>query len=181
MSEIINLTSERMDKVLESLAHTLATIRTGRANPNMLERVEADYYGSPTPINQMAQISVVEGRQLVIKAFDRTSLKEIEKAILASDLGITPNNDGDVIRLNVPALTEERRKELSKQAHKNGEESKVGLRNVRRDSNDAIKKDAELTEDMKKSLQEKVQKLTDEYVKRIDAEVEAKSKEIMSV
>lgn len=181
MSAILTNTKERMEKVIAALHHTLAGIRTGRANPNMLDKIEPEYYGSPTPVNQMAQISVVEGRQLVIKPFDKSTLKDIEKAILASDLGITPNNDGEVIRLSVPALTEDRRKELTKVAAKDGEESKVALRNVRRDANDAIKKDAELTEDMKKDLQDKVQKLTDDYVKSIDSIVSDKTKDIMSV
>ncbi|MGL5977851.1 MAG: ribosome recycling factor [Erysipelotrichaceae bacterium] len=181
MSEILNNTKSKMEKVLTALDHTLAGIRTGRANANMLDKVQVDYYGSMTPVNQMAQIQVVEGRQLVIKAFDKSILKDIEKAILASDLGITPNNDGDVIRLNVPALTEDRRKELSKTAHKYGEESKVALRNVRRDANDAIKKEADMPEDMKKDLQDKVQKMTDEFVKRIDGVVADKTKDIMSV
>lgn len=181
MSTILNTTKEKMNKVIDALHHTLASIRTGRANPNMLDRVEPLYYGSPTPVSQMAQISIVEGRQLIIKPFDKSTVKDIEKAILASDLGITPNSDGDVIRLNVPALTEDRRKELTKVASKDGEESKVALRNVRRDANDAIKKDSELTEDMKKDLQEKVQKLTDEYVKTIDSVVADKTKDILSV
>ncbi|MGL5540483.1 MAG: ribosome recycling factor [Erysipelotrichaceae bacterium] len=181
MSEIVKTTQNRFDKVIDALHHTLAGIRTGRANISMLDKIQPEYYGSPTPINQIAQVNIVEGRQLVIKPWDRSVLKDIEKAILASDLGITPSSDGEVVRLNVPALTEDRRKELTKVAHKDGEESKVALRNVRRDANDAIKKDDTLTEDMKKDLQDKVQKLTDDYVKQIDVIVADKTKEIMVV
>ena len=164
MNTILENARERMNKAIESLNSNLATIRTGRANPQMLEHVEVEYYGSPTPINQMASITVVEGRQLCIKPYDKSILKGIEKAINAANLGIAPQNDGEVIRLNVPTLTEETRKELTKTASKVGEEAKVAIRNIRRDANDAVKKNKELTEDMAKQANEKIQKLTDEFV-----------------
>ena len=147
----------------------------------MLEHVHFEYYGSETPINQVASIKVVEGRQLMIKPYDRSTLKDIERAIATSDTGLVPQSDGEVIRLNVPALTEERRKQLSKEADKMGEEAKIAVRNVRREANDAIKKDKELTEDDAKRMQEKVQKLTDEFAKKIEKEVSEKEKEIMKV
>lgn len=181
MSDIILLTEEKMDKVIINLEKNLASIRTGRANPQILEHVLVDYYGSPTPINQMSSVSVVEGRQLVIKPYDRSMIKEMEAAISKSDLDYPVLNDGDVLRINIPALTEETRKALTKDASKIGEEAKVAIRNVRRDSNDAIKKDAELTEDMKKSSQDDVQKLTDSFVKKIDEIVKTKNSEIMSI
>lgn len=145
------------------------------------ERVSVEYYGSPTPINQISSIQVVEGRQLVVKPYDRSILKEIDHAIGAANLGLVPQNDGDVIRINVPALTEDRRKELAKDAHKFGEEAKVAVRNNRREGNDMVKKNKELTEDMKKDAQEKIQKMTDDHVKKIDTMVKEKSDEIMSV
>lgn len=172
---------EKMNKAMESLQHALAQIRTGRANPQLLDRVEVDYYGSPTPVNQIASITVVEGRQLCIKPFDRSSLKDIEKGINAANIGITPTNDGEVIRLNVPTLTEETRKDLTKNASKIGEDAKVAIRNLRRDANEAIKKDKTLSEDMVTDANEKVQKLTDEFIKKIDTVVAEKSKEIMSI
>lgn len=181
MNTILDNAKEKMNKAIESLNSNLATIRTGRANPQMLERVEVDYYGSPTPINQMASITVVEGRQLCIKPYDKSILKGIEKAINMANIGIAPQNDGETIRLNIPALTEETRRELTKTASKVGEEAKVAIRNIRRDANDAVKKDKELTEDMVKQANEKVQKLTDEFVKKVDDIVAAKSKEIMSI
>ncbi len=181
MNTILENARERMNKAIESLNSNLATIRTGRANPQMLEHVEVEYYGSPTPINQMASITVVEGRQLCIKPYDKSILKGIEKAINAANLGIAPQNDGEVIRLNVPTLTEETRKELTKTASKVGEEAKVAIRNIRRDANDAVKKNKELTEDMAKQANEKIQKLTDEFVKKVDDTVAAKSKDIMSI
>lgn len=181
MQTIIKGASEKMDKAIASLKHSLATIRTGRANPTMLDNICIDYYGSPTPVNQVGSVKVNEGTQLVIKPYEASILKDIEKAINTSDLGLVPQNDGTVIRLNVPGLTEERRKELSKNAHKMGEESKVAIRNIRRDANDLVKKNKELTEDMKKQAQEKIQKTTDEYVKKIDAVIEEKTKEIMTI
>lgn len=181
MKQILDNVESKMEKAMNNLESNLRTIRTGRANANMLERVSVEYYGSPTPINQISSIQVVEGRQLVVKPYDRSILKEIDHAISAANLGLVPQNDGDVIRINVPPLTEDRRKELAKEAHKYGEECKVAIRNVRRDGNDLIKKDKELSEDMKKDTQEKIQKMTDNFVKKIDAAVKNKSDEIMSV
>ena len=181
MKQILDNVESKMKKAADNLEANLRTIRTGRANANMLERVSVEYYGSPTPINQISSIQVVEGRQLVVTPYDRSSLKDVDHAISAANLGLVPQNDGDVIRINVPALTEDRRKELAKEAHKYGEEFKVVFRNVRREGNDLVKKDKELTEDMKKDAQEKIQKMTDTYVKKIDAMVKEKSEEIMSV
>lgn len=179
--EILTKAEDRMKKALHVLEEDLKAIRTGVANAALLEHVQFEYYGSMTPINQVASIKVVEGRQLMIKPYDRNTLKDIERAISTSDTGLVPQSDGEVIRLNVPALTEDRRKELAKQAHKHGEEAKIAIRNVRRDANDAVKKDKELTEDLKKDAQEKVQKLTDKYGKLIDTAVDTKAKEIMKV
>ncbi len=148
---------ERMEKALNSFKNDLKTVRTGRANPQMLDRVMVNYYGSPTPVNQIASISVSEGRQLVIKPYDRNSFKDIERAIYEADLGITPQNDGTYIRLNVPALTEERRKEYAKQVWKYAENGKVAVRNIRRDCNDQVKKLSDYPEDEKKRANEKIQ------------------------
>ena len=171
--EILNHAEEKMKKAVAVLEEDLKTIRTGIAHASLLDHVQFEYYGSPTPINQVASVKVVEGRQLVIKPYDRGTLKDIERAIQTSDT--------EVIRLNVPALTEERRKELAKSAHKMGEEAKIAIRNIRRDANDAVKKDKELTEDLKKDAQEKIQKLTDKIGKSIDSAVDTKAKEIMKV
>lgn len=147
----------------------------------MLDRIEVDYYGAPTPINQMARINVVEGTQLVIKPYDRSLVKAIVHAVQASNLGLNPQGEGDLVRIQVPTLTEDRRKELAKEAQKFGENAKVAIRNVRRDANDAIKKDKELREDEEKAELEESQKLTDKYIKDIDGIVEAKQKDILSV
>lgn len=181
IQEILDNTKAKMDKGISNLEKGLVMIRTGRANPAILDRVEADYYGSPTPINQMSSISVVEGRQLVIKPFDKTAVKAMESAINAADLGYPVQNDGDVLRITIPSLTEETRKSLAKEAHKLGEEAKIVIRNMRRDGNDVVKKDDELTEDMKKDAQDKVQKLTDDYIKKIDTIITDKTNEIMSI
>lgn len=181
MKQILDSVEAKMNKAMENLESNLRTIRTGRANANMLERVSVEYYGSPTPINQISSIQVVEGRQLVVKPYDRSILKDMDHAISAANVGLVPQNDGDVIRINVPALTEDRRKDLAKEAHKYGEECKIAVRNIRRDGNDMAKKDKELTEDMRKDAQEKIQKMTDRFVKQIDAMVKEKSDEIMSV
>ena len=178
---MLDLARHKMDKAVDKLVENLKTIRTGVANASLLEHVHFEYYGSETPINQVASIKVVEGRQLMIKPYDRSTLKDIERAILTSDTGLVPQSDGEVIRLNVPALTEERRKQLSKEADKMGEEAKIAIRNIRREANDAVKKDKELPEDEAKKLQEKIQKLTDEFVKKIEKEVSEKEKEIMTV
>lgn len=179
--ELLDVTKHKMEKAVEKLDENLKTIRTGVANASLLEHVHFEYYGSETPINQVASIKVVEGRQLMIKPYDRSTLKDIERAIATSDTGLVSQSDGEVIRLNVPALTEERRKQLSKEADKMGEEAKIAVRNVRREANDAVKKDKELTEDDAKRMQEKVQRLTDEFAKKIEKEVSEKEKEIMKV
>ena len=177
---ILDEASERMGKTIDSFKRDLTTVRTGRANPAMLDRVMVNYYGSPTPINQMAGISVVEGRQLVIKPYDKSVIKDIEHGIYEAELGLTPQNDGEIIRIMVPALTEDRRREFAKQVWKFAENSKVSIRNIRRDSNDEIKK-VDGSEDEIKAGQEKVQKLTDKFVKEIDEIAKVKEKEIMTV
>lgn len=177
---ILEDTKERMNKAIESYRRDLSTVRTGRANPNMLDRVMVSYYNTPTPINQIAGISVVEGRQLVIKPYDKTTLKDIEHGIYEADLGLTPQNDGEIIRIMVPALTEERRKEFVKNVWKFAENAKISIRNIRRDSNDEIKK-VDVSEDQIKSGQESVQKLTDRFVKEVDEIGKVKEKDIMTV
>ena len=172
---------EKMMGVIDNLESNLRHIRTGRASGQMLERVQVEYYGAMTPINQMAQISVVEGTQLVIKPYDRSIIKDIAHAIQAANLGLNPQAEADVIRIQVPQLTEDRRKELAKDAQKYGEEAKIAIRNVRRDANDAIKKDKELPEDEQKQTLEESQKLTDKYIKDVDSICEAKKKEILNV
>ncbi len=174
----------KMNKAIAALENDLASIRAGRANPAILDKISVEYYGAQTPLAQIGTISVPEARSLVIQPWDASVLKEIEKAILASDIGITPNNDGKVIRLNFPPLTEERRKELSKSISKRGEDGKVAIRNIRRDSLEQFKKqkkDGEITEDDLKGLEEKIQKMTDKFVKEIDTIIAAKTKEIMEV
>ncbi len=172
---------ERMEKSIDALKQQLATISTGRANPAMLDGLKASYYGAPTPINQLAAISVPEGNQLLIKPFDKTVLSDIESAINKSDLNVTPQNDGEQIRIMIPMLTEERRKETVKRVGKAVEASKVSIRNIRRDGNDSLKKIEELTEDQLKGYQDDVQKSTDKYVKMIDELGVAKEKDIMTV
>jgi len=173
-----------MNKTLDNLGEEFNAIRAGRANAAVLNRMTVDYYGSPTPIAQVASISVPEARILQIKPFDRTLIKAIEKTIRTSELGINPNNDGSVIRLIFPELTEDRRKELSKDVKKKGDAAKVALRNIRRDANDKIKKmqkNSELTEDDAKQAENDIQKLTDKYAAKIEKATEAKTKEIMTV
>ncbi|RHM63730.1 ribosome recycling factor [Coprobacillus sp. AF33-1AC] len=177
---ILDDTQERMTKAIDAFRRELQTVRTGRANPAMLDRVMVNYYDTPTPINQIAGISVVEGRQLVIKPYDRTVLKDLEHAIYESDLGLTPQNDGELIRIMVPALTEERRKEFAKNVWKFAENAKVAIRNIRRDANDEIKK-CDGSEDEIKFGQDRVQKLTDKFVKEIDEIAKEKEKDIMTV
>ena len=179
-----NQIEEKMEKTINVLEENFAEIRAGRANAQMLDKVRVDYYGSLTPINQMAAISVPEPRTLMINPWDKSSMAEIEKAIRNSDLGLNPSNDGQVIRIAVPALTEERRKELAKKVHKVAEEFKVRLRNERRDANDALKKmekDGELTEDELKKAQDEVQKITDKFIKEVEQTAIAKEKDIMEV
>lgn len=184
MEELFNKTKERMDKSINALKSEYDSIRAGRANAKVLDKVYVDYYGTPTPINQMAAISVAEARVLVIQPWDKSTLKPIEKAIQASDVGINPQNDGNVIRLNFPALDGDRRKQLSRDVAKVAEESKIEIRQIRRDSIDALKKmkkDNEITEDDQKNGETKIQKITDDYTKKIDSIAEAKTEEIMSV
>lgn len=176
---IIETSTKKMDKVIEHLKDELSTIRTGMASPAMLNHVEVDYYGSPTPINQIAGISIQEGRIIVIKPYDRSSLKDIERACNEADLGIAPQNDGTVIRLTVPQLTGETRKEMAKKVGKIAEECKVQIRNIRRDANQVVKKDKEMDEDTQKDCENEVQKLTDKYVKKIDELAKAKEKEVL--
>ena len=175
---------EKMQKSLDNLEAEYATIRAGRANPNILNKLRVEYYGVPTPMQQLANITVPEARTLMIAPWEPSLVKEIEKAIMNSDIGITPNNDGRNIILNVPELTEDRRKELVKDIKKKGEAAKVAIRNIRRDANDAIKKmekSGDISEDELADNEDKIQKLTDKYVGQIDKAVEAKSKEIMTV
>lgn len=177
-------TETKMDKAIMSLEHDFASIRAGRANPAILDKVTVEYYGAQTPVAQVGTISVPEARTIVIQPWDASILKEIEKAIQTSDIGINPNNDGKVIRLNFPPLTEERRKELKKGVSKRGEDAKVAIRNIRRDSLDLFKKQKkanEITEDDLANLEEQVQKLTDKFIKQIDTIVADKEKEIMEV
>ena len=172
-----------MQKAYDFLLADYQTIRAGRANPHVLDKLKVDYYGTPTPIQQVGNITVPEARMIQIAPWEKSLIREIEKAIMASDIGITPNNDGTVIRLVFPELTEERRKDLVKDVKKKGEEAKVAIRNIRRDANDAFKKLAktEISEDEIKDLEDSVQKITDKYIKDVDKAIEDKSKEIMTV
>ena len=175
---------EKMGKSIDSLASEYTSIRAGRANPHILDKITVDYYGQPTNLQSVANISVSEARTLVIQPWEASLIKEIGKAIMVSDIGITPNNDGKVIRLSFPELTEERRKELVKDVKKKGEGAKVAIRNIRRDANDMIKKQQkanEISEDEQKDAEDEIQKMTDEFVAKIDTMVEDKSKEIMTV
>ena len=174
----------KMKKTLDSYAYTLSTLRAGRASADVLSPIKFEYYGSPTPITQMAEVKTADARTLVIQPWDSTTLKDMEKAILASDLGITPMNDGRVIRLVFPQLTEERRKEMAKQIAKYGEDAKVAIRNVRREANDVtkdMKKKSEMTEDEVKASDKAVQDLTDRYIKEVDNMTAAKTKDIMEI
>ena len=171
----------KMEKSIESLKNSLSTLRTGRANAQMLAGIEVDYYGSPTPINQIASISIPEPRQLLIKPYDKNDVKSVVAAINASDLGINPINEGTCVRLIIPSLTEERRRDIVKQAKKYGEEAKISIRNIRRDYIDLVKLDEDMPEDYQKRVQEEIQKVTDEAGKKIDLVVAEKEKEIMTV
>lgn len=171
---------ETMTKTIENLERELSSIRTGRANPAILDRISIEYYGVATPLKQIAGISVVEGTQLLITPYDKSTIKVIEQAIHASDLGITPQSDSSGVRLVLPALTGERRKELTKDVDKKGEESKIAIRNIRRDGNDEVKK-IELSEDLEKNQLDEVQKLTDKFIKKIDEVAATKIKEIMTI
>lgn len=183
MNEKLKVYDDKMTKTMANLDGELGTIRAGRANPNVLNRIKVDYYGTPSPIQQVANVSVPEPRMIQIQPWEKNMLKVIEKAIQVSDLGIHPTNDGTIIRLIFPELTEERRKELVKDVKKKGEAAKVAIRNIRRDGNDALKKmkGTEISEDEIKDMETELQKLTDKYVKEVDKAVESKSKEVMTV
>ncbi|QHW37381.1 ribosome recycling factor [Staphylococcus ursi] len=184
MKEIIQDAKTRMKKSTENLSRELAQINAGRANSNLLAGVQVDYYGAPTPVQQLASINVPEARLLVVSPYDKTSLADIEKAIIAANLGVNPTSDGDVIRIMVPALTEERRKEIVKEVKKTGENAKVSIRNIRRDANDTLKrqeKDGEISEDELRNGSDEVQKITDSSIKEIEQLVADKEKDIMSV
>ena len=183
MNEKLKIYDEKMQKTIHALDTELASIRAGRANPNILNKLTVEYYVTPTPIQQVANISVPEARMIQIQPWEKKIIKDIEKAILMSDIGINPTNDGTVIRLVFPELTEERRKELVKDVKKKGEASKVAIRNIRRDGNDAFKKlkGTDVSEDEIQDLEDQIQKMTDKYIKEVDAAVDAKSKEVMTV
>ncbi len=175
---------EKMGKSLENLVEELASIRAGRANPHILDKIRVDYYGTPTALQQVANVSVPEPRMILIQPWEASLVKEIEKAILTSDLGLNPNNDGKTIRLVFPELTEERRKELAKDVKKKGENAKVAIRNIRREANDSFKKlskSSDISEDEIKDLEDDAQKMTDKYIGKIEAAVEAKTKEVLTV
>jgi ribosome recycling factor len=181
---VVTTAKEKMDKAIQAYQRELATIRAGRASASLLDKITVDYYGAPTPVNQLASVNVPEARMLTITPYDKTALGDIEKAILKSDLGITPTNDGSMIRIVIPALTEERRVELTKLVKKYGEEAKVVIRNIRRDGNDDLKKlekNGEITEDELRGLTDDIQKETDQHIAKIDTITKDKEKEIMAV
>lgn len=181
---VLSETESKMQQAVQAARRDLAAIRTGRANPALLDRITVDYYGTPTPLNQLASITVPEARLLVVQPWDKNSLKDIEKAIMSSDLGLTPNNDGTVIRIQIPQLTEERRRDLARLARKEAEEKRVAVRNARRDANEELKrleKEGVISEDDSRRAQTDVQQLTDKYIKEIDDLLAAKEKEIMEV
>ena len=183
-SEIINASEDKMKKTLDALKKEYGTLRAGRATPSLLDKVMVEYYGTPTSVNQIANVTVPEPRIIMIKPYDKASMKDIERAIQKSDLGLTPNSDGQVIRLSIPQPTQERRKELVKVVGKKAEESKVAMRNIRRDANDAVKKmekDKKITEDDRKEGETKIQKLLDKYIKLVDETKATKEKEVMEV
>ncbi len=184
IKDILRDAEEKMQKSVEYLTKDLAALRAGRANPAMVEKIMVDYYGEPTPINQLGNITIPEARLLVIQPWDKSIIPDIEKAIFRSDLGITPSNDGNVIRIAIPQLTEERRKELVKVVKKKGEETKVAIRNIRRESNDMLKmseKEKMISEDENKKGMDEIQKFTDKYVKNVDQVLQSKEKDVMEV
>ena len=184
MDEKLQVFEDKMQKSYNNLIEEYTTIRAGRANPHILDKIQIDYYGVPTALQQVANVSVPEPRMIQIQPWEASLVKEIEKAILVSDLGLNPNNDGKVIRLAFPELTEERRKELAKDVKKRGENAKVAIRNIRRDANDSFKKygkEADVSEDEVKELENQVQKLTDKYIAEVDKAIEAKTNEILTV
>jgi len=182
--QVISTVKDKMEKAIQVYSRELASIRAGRASSALLDKISVDYYGAPTPINQMASISVPEARLLVIQPYDKTILGDIEKAIMKSDLGLTPSNDGSLIRISIPQLTEERRKELVKVVKKEAEDAKVAIRNIRRDGNEDLKKlekNGEITEDDLRGYSDDIQKLTDEFIKKIDEITKDKEQEILAV
>ncbi|MFA7613100.1 MAG: ribosome recycling factor [Candidatus Caldatribacteriota bacterium] len=184
LNEIKPALEESMGKAIKALQNQLTKVRTGRASANVLDGITADYYGTPTPIKNMGQISTPEARLLQIQPFDKTLIPAIEKAILAANIGLTPGNDGNFIRIQFPALTEDKRKLLVKDVKKMGEDSKVAIRNIRRDQNDKVKKaekDKTISEDESKKIQDEIQKITDQYIKEVDKVIEAKEKELLTV
>lgn len=184
MQEKLKVFEDKMNKSMDALSNEYASIRAGRANPHVLDRIKVDYYGTPTPLQQVGNISVPEARMIVIQPWEKNLLKAIEKSILTSDLGINPTNDGNVIRLVFPELTEERRKDLAKDVKKKGEAAKVAVRNIRRDANDTFKKMEkanEISEDDLNLAEEKIQKMTDKMIEQIDKAIDSKSKEILTV
>ena len=184
IKDVLTGAEDRMKKTLDALKKEFASLRAGRATPALLDKVNVDYYGTPTPVNQVAKVSVPEARMIVIAPYEKQLIKEIERAIQKSDLGLSPNSDGTVVRLTVPQLTQERRKEIVKTVGKKAEEAKVAVRNIRRDGNDAVKKlekNKEATEDDVKKGQDDMQKLADKFIKEIDAAKTAKEKEVMEV
>ena len=184
MQDQLKIYEGKMEKSLEVLQEEYSSIRAGRANPHVLDKIKVDYYGTPTPIQQVGNLSVPEARMIVIQPWEKSLLKAIEKAIMTSDLGINPTNDGQVIRLVFPELTEERRKDLAKDVKKKGDATKVAVRNIRRDANEAFKKmekAGEISEDEQKTAEEKIQKMADKMIVKIDAAIDAKTKEIMTV
>ena len=184
INDILSDSEDRMKKTIDHLLGDFASLRAGRANPAMLDKIMVNYYGEPTPINQMANINVPEARLLVIQPWDKGTIADIEKAIMKSDLGITPSNDGNVIRIAIPQLTEDRRKDVVKVVKKRGEEAKVAIRNIRREANDLIKaseKDKLVSEDESKKGMESIQKVTDKFIKDVDAALVIKEKDIMEV
>ncbi len=184
VDEVMRDTEERMQKAVAALSRELQTLRAGRATTALLDKITVDYYGVPTPLNQMATLSAPEARLLVIQPWDKSVVKDVEKAIQKSDLGLTPNSDGAIIRLSIPELTQERRKELVKIVKKKAEEGRVAVRNIRRDANDMIKemeKEKEISEDESHRAQDEVQKLTDNYIKEVDGVLENKEKEILEI
>ncbi|QFT88896.1 Ribosome-recycling factor [Bacillus sp. THAF10] len=183
-AQIINAVKEKMEKAVQAYSRELASIRAGRASAALLDKVTVDYYGAPTPVNQLASLNVPEARLLVVQPYDKSSLGDIEKAIIKADLGLNPTNDGTVIRISIPALTEERRKELVKQVKKSSEDAKVAIRNIRRDGNDDLKKaekNGEITEDELRGYTDDIQKQTDSFIAKVDTVTKEKEKEIMEV
>ena len=184
MQESLQIYEDKMNKTLKALENEFMTIRAGRANPHVLDKIKVDYYGTPTPIQQVGNISIPEARMILIQPWEKSLLKAIEKAILTSELGINPTNDGNVIRLVFPELTEERRKELVKDVKKKGEAAKIAIRNIRRDANDAFKKQLkaeEISEDEQTEAEDKIQKLTDKMIDKVEKTVEEKSKDLLTV